>query len=88
MPIKQITSFYDFEEWLKGKQQHVDELEHENIELTRENMNLKREVERLKKSQAEYINQILNKKSPAATEDDEEIIYNVSIPEIFKGRER
>lgn len=28
------------------------------------------------------------KKSPAATEDDEENIYNVSIPEIFKGREQ
>lgn len=87
MSIKQITSFYDFEKWLEGKQQHVEELEHENIELTRENMKLKREIDKLKKSQAEYINQIL-KKSPAATEDDEEIIYNVSIPEIFKGRER
>lgn len=93
MSIKQITSFYDFEKWLEGKQQHVEELEHENIELTRENMKLKREmreikdfclqenrklqqeVDRLKKSQAEYINQIL-KKSPAATED---------VPKIFKS---
>ena len=88
MSIKQITSFYDFEKWLEGKQQHVEELEHENIELTRENMKLKREIDKLKKSQAEYINQILNKKSPAATEDSLDNIYTSSIPEIFKGRER
>ena len=87
MSIKQITSFYDFEKWLKGKQQHVEELEHENIELTRENMKLKREIERLKKSQAEYINQIL-KKSPAATEDSLDKYLNTSIPEIFKGCEQ
>ena len=80
-----IKDFDDLENYFKRKAQHVEELEHENIELTRENMKLKREIERLKKSQAEYINQIL-KKSPAATEDDEEIIYNVSIPELFKGR--
>lgn len=87
MSIKQITSFYDFEKWLEGKQQHVEELEHENIELTRENMKLKREIDKLKKSQVEYINQIL-KKSPAATEDSLDNIYTSSIPEIFKGRER
>ena len=87
MSIKQITSFYDFEKWLEGKQQHVDELEHENIELTRENMKLKREIDNLKKSQVEYINQIL-KKSPAATEDSLDKYLNSSIPEIFKGREQ
>ena len=87
MSIKQITSFYDFEKWLEGKQQHVEELEHENIELTRENMKLKREIERLKKSQVEYINQIL-KKSPAATEDEITKIFTDSVPQIFKGREQ
>lgn len=87
MSIERITSFYDFEKWLKGKQQHIDELEHENIELTRENMKLKREIERLKKSQAEYINQIL-KKSPAATEEEITKIFTDSVPQIFKGRER
>lgn len=87
MSIKQITSFYDFEKWLEGKQQHVEELEQENIELTRENMKLKREIDNLKKSQVEYINQIL-KKSPAATEDSLDKYLNSSIPEIFKGREQ
>lgn len=87
MPIERITSFYDFEKWLQGKQQHIDELEHENIELTRENMKLKREIERLKKSQVEYINQMLNKKSPAATEEEITKIFTDSVPQIFKGRE-
>lgn len=87
MPIERITSFYDFEKWLKGKQEHIDELEHENIELTRENMKLKREVERLKKSQVEYINRIL-KKSPAATEDEITKYFNdISIPHEMRGRE-
>lgn len=83
-----IKDFDDLENYFKRKQQHVEELEHENIELTRENMKLKREIERLKKSQAEYINQILNKKSPAATEDEITKIYTSSIPDIFKGREQ
>lgn len=89
MPIKQITSFYDFEKWLKGKQQHTDELEHENIELTRENMKLKREVRELKVERAKFVNQIIAlKKSPAATEDSLDNIYTSSIPDIFKGREQ
>lgn len=87
MSIERITSFYDFEKWLESKQQHIDELEHENIELTRENMKLKREVETLKKSQTEYINQILRKPS-AATEDEITKIFTDSVPQIFKGREQ
>ena len=88
MSIKQITSFYDFEEWLEGKRKHTKELEHENIELTIENLRLHQEIDRLRRSQVEYINQMLNKKSPAATEDEITKIYTSSIPEIFKGRER
>ena len=87
MPIKDITSFYDFEEWLKRKQQHTDELESENITLTVENRRLHQEIDRLRRSQAEYINQIL-KKSPAATEDSLDNYSNISIPQIFKGREQ
>ena len=82
-----IKDFDDLENYFKRKAQHVEELEHENIELTRENMKLKREIERLKKSQAEYINQIL-KKSPAATEDSLDNYSNINIPQIFKGREQ
>ena len=87
MSIKQITSFYDFEEWLEGKRQHTKELEHENIELSIENRKLQRKVDELQRSKVEYINQMLNKKSPAATEDKITKIYTSSIPEIFKGRE-
>ena len=82
-----IKDFDDLENYFKRKAQHVEELEHENIELTRENMKLKREIERLKISQAEYINQIL-KKSPAATEDEITKIFTDSVPQIFKGREQ
>lgn len=85
MPIKDITSFYDFEEWLKRKQQHTDELESENITLTVENRKLHQEIDKLKKSQVEYINQIL-KKSPAATEDEITNVITNNIPQIFKGR--
>lgn len=83
-----IKDFDELEQYFKRKQQHTEELEHLNTELTIENRKLQRKVDELQRLQAEYINQILNKKSPAATEDDEENIYNVSIPEIFKGRER
>ena len=82
-----IKDFDDLENYFKRKAQHVEELEHENIELTSENMKLKREIERLKKSQVEYINQIL-KKSPAATEDEITNVITNNIPQIFKGRER
>lgn len=90
MSIKQITSFYDFEKWLEGKQQHADELEHENIELTRENMKLKREVDELQRLQVKYINQQLNRKKPSAETDSQ--VRNMSnteiIPHIFRKREQ
>ena len=83
-----IKDFDDLENYFKKKAQHVEELENENTELTIENRKLQRKVDELQRLQAEYINQMLNKKSPVATEDDEEFIYNISIPEIFKGREQ
>lgn len=52
-----------------------------------ENRKLQLEVDRLKKSQAEYINHIL-KKSPAATEDSLDNYSYINIPQIFKGREQ
>ena len=81
-----IKDFDDLENYFKKKAQHVEELEHENTELTIENRRLHQKIDRLRRSQAEYINQIL-KKSPAATEDELDNIYTSSIPEIFKGRE-
>ena len=82
-----IKDFDDLENYFKKKAQHVEELEHENTELTIENRRLHQEVERLRRSQAEYINQIL-KKSPAATEDSSCNYSNINIPQIFKGREQ
>lgn len=82
-----IKDFDDLENYFKKKAQHVEELEDLNTELTIENRKLHQEIDRLKKSQAEYINQIL-KKSPAATEDSLDKYLNSSIPEIFKGREQ
>ena len=82
-----IKDFDELEQYFKRKQQHTDELEHENKELTIENRRLHQEIDRLKKSQAEYINQIL-KKSPAATEDEITKIFTDSVPQIFKGREQ
>lgn len=53
-----------------------------------ENRKLQQEVDRLKKLQVEYINQIL-KKSPAATEEEiTNSFYDMSVPQIFKGREQ
>ena len=83
-----IKDFDELENYFKKKAQHVEELEQENTELTIENRKLHQEIDRLRRSQAEYINQILNKKSPAATEDSLDNIYTFSIPEIFKGREQ
>ena len=82
-----IEDFDDLENYFKKKAQHVEELEQENTELTIENRKLHQEIDKLKRSQAEYINQIL-KKSPAATEDSLDNIYTFSIPEIFKGSEQ
>ena len=88
MSIKQITSFYDFEKWLEGKQQHVEELEHENIELTIENRKLQQEIDRLRRSQVEYINQQLNRKKPSAETDDQADITTAIIPHIFRKQEQ
>ena len=69
-----IKDFDDLENYFKKKAQHVEELEHENTELTIENRKLHQEIDRLRRSQAEYINQILNAKKPSAETDDEEEI--------------
>ena len=83
-----IKDFDDLENYFKKKAQHVEELEYENTELTIENRKLHQEIDRLRRSQVEYINQQLNRRSPADTEDSLDNIYTSSIPEIFKGREQ
>ena len=83
-----IKDFDDLENYFKKKAQHVEELEHENTELTIENRKLQQEIDRLRRSQVEYINQQLKRKSPADTEDSLDKYLNTSIPEIFKGREQ
>ena len=84
-----IKDFDDLESYFKRKAQHVEELEHENTELTIENRRLHQEIDRLKRSQTEYINQILNAKKPSAETDDEvkNMINTESIPHIFRKRE-
>lgn len=83
-----IKDFDDLEQYFKRKQQHTEELEQENTELTIENRKLHQEIDRLRRSQAEYVNQILNKKSPAATEDEITKYFNdISIPHEMRGRE-
>lgn len=72
------------EQYFKRKQQHVEELEHENTELTIENRKLHQEIDRLKRSQAEYINQISNAKKPSAETDDQADITTAIIPRIFR----
>ena len=83
-----IKDFDDLENYFKKKAQHVEELEHENTELTIENRKLHQEIDRLRRSQAEYINQILNAKKPSAETDDEEDIFIASIPRILRKREQ
>ena len=83
-----IKDFDDLENYFKKKAQHVEELEHENTELTIENRRLQQEIDRLKRSQAEYINQILSAKKPSAETDDEEDIFIASIPRILRKREQ
>ena len=85
-----IKDFDDLENYFKKKAQHVEELEQENTELTIENRKLHQEIDRLKRSQAEYINQILNaKKSSAETDDPVRNMINIeSIPRIFRKREQ
>ena len=83
-----IKDFDELEQYFKRKQQHVEELEHENTELTIENRKLHQEIDRLRRSQVEYINQQLNRKKPSAETDDlvRNMINTESIPRIFKGR--
>ena len=83
-----IKDFDDLENYFKKKAQHVEELEHENTELTIENRKLHQGIDRLKRSQTEYINQILNAKKPSAETDDEEDIFIASIPRILRKREQ
>ena len=83
-----IKDFDDLENYFKKKAQHVEELEHENTELTIENRRLQQEIDRLRRSQAEYINQILSSKKPSAETDDEEDIFIASIPRILRKREQ
>ena len=83
-----IKDFDDLENFFKKKAQHVEELEHENTELTIENRRLQQEIDRLKRSQTEYINQILSAKKPSAETDDEEDIFIASIPRILRKREQ
>ena len=83
-----IKDFDDLENYFKKKAQHVEELEHENTELTIETRRLQQEIDRLKRSQAEYINQILSAKKPSAETDDEEDIFIASIPRILRKREQ
>ena len=66
-----IKDFDDLESYFKRKAQHVEELEHENTELTIENRKLHQEIDRLRRSQVEYINQQLNRKKPSAETDDQ-----------------
>ena len=81
-----IEDFNDLENYFKKKAQHVEELEHENTELTIENRKLHQEIDRLRRSQTEYINQILNAKKPSAESDSQ--VMNMSnteiIPHIFR----
>ena len=83
-----IKDFDELEQYFKRKQQHTEELEHLNTELTIENRKLHQEIDRLKKSQAGYINQILNAKKPSAETDDQADITTASIPHIFRKREQ
>ena len=83
-----IKDFDDLENYFKKKAQHVEELEHENTELTIENRKLHQEIDRLRRSQAEYINQILNAKKPSAETDDQADITTAIIPHIFRKREQ
>lgn len=85
-----IKDFDELEQYFKRKQQHVEELENENTELTIENRKLHQEIDRLRRSQVEYINQQLNRKKPSAETDSQ--VRNMSnteiIPHIFRKREQ
>lgn len=85
-----IKDFDELENYFKRKAQHVEELEDLNTELTIENRKLRQEIDRLRRSQAEYINQQLNRKKPSAETDDQ--IRNMRdteiIPHILRKREQ
>ena len=85
-----IKDFDELEQYFKRKQQHVEELEHENTELTIENRKLHQEIDRLRRLQVEYINQQLNRKKPSAETDSQ--VSNMSntdiIPHIFRKQEQ
>ena len=83
-----IKDFDELEQYFKRKQQHVEELEHLNTELTIENRKLQRKVDELQRLQVEYINQQLNRKKPSAETDDQADITTASIPYIFRKREQ
>ena len=83
-----IKDFDDLENYFKRKAQHVGELEYENTELTIENRKLHQEIDRLRRSQAEYINQQLNRKKPSAETDSQADITTAIIPHIFRKREQ
>ena len=83
-----IKDFDDLENYFKRKAQHVEELEHENTELTIENRKLQRKVDELQRLQVEYINRQLNRKKPSAETDDHADITTTNIPHIFRKREQ
>lgn len=83
-----IKDFDELEQYFKRKQQHTEELEHLNTELTIENRRLHQEVDRLRRSQVEYINQQLNRKKPSAEPDDQADITTAIIPRIFRKQEQ
>ena len=83
-----IKDFDDLENHFKKKAQHVEELEHENTELTIENRKLQRKVDELQRLQVEYINQQLNRKKPSAETDDKADIFIGSIPHFLRKREQ
>ena len=84
-----IKDFDDLENYFKRKAQHVEELEHENTELTIENRKLQQEIDRLRLSQVEYINQQLNRKKPSAETDSQvrNMSNTESIPHTLRKRE-
>lgn len=85
-----IKDFDELEQYFKRKQQHTDELEHLNTELTIENRKLQRKVDDLQRLQVEYINQQLNRKKPSAETDSQ--VRNMSnteiIPHLLRKREQ
>ena len=85
-----IKDFDDLENYFKKKAQHVEELEHENTELTIENRKLQQEIDRLRRSQAEYINRQLNRKKPSAETNDQvrNMINTEIIPHLLRKREQ